>query len=914
MDGGSNNLNNEAGDERFDEPRFEPPIPPRSPARRPSPLTHGGPPPPLPRTPTRDERAGVYGNAPSSAGASFAPHQQTPGTIPSVGSAGTVVRRRDFAGDVPVGYFSQFPPEDRSRTLSHPSSDGSRPRSRSEPTSPSRVRVSAVDDSFVTSGSPVSPVSPEHEADTPPARTDRAGARARLDHHLDPPSSSPAASSPNVQVLGASSSPNVETFGSSPPERTPTRPFSIPRRPVARPQAQRWQTAMSTILSDSGSELGRPRSPTPARFSRASDTTRSSSAAIDFARLSSPFPLPEPLFAARESRVASQATPSPAIETPTRLPPTNAPAARPPPTEPTIRPIAADDLDRDLPPLPLQPGTSNSSSRPSSNEHPVLPIQSPDPASSDRRSSSLYSKPEYRDSGVQTSRRGSLFQDSLPAWARYFMTHPLSRPPSGDYASTDSLFFSALSEKYESMRHDSSARRTDSGWLPPRKYSDALRTDSGAGPRSGSTAPRTDSAARSGSSAAHIGRLDAGVAAVPGRRQPRAVVDPADLPDFFSPSKDFEIPVPSTNRNPRAYYASVAADRPRTPTVEPPTPAPASSRAYATSPALSPHPSPNLRRRSSRAGAGAHPRRHTVSSTHAPDPYPPRDSLRPPPHPRPAPPRRPTPSQRARDAITPAPAPHPSSSSDSRGPNRPRHATVSAQLDRRAARPPPHLESGDATQWSPHLYHARHSVVHRRSLFRAPSLDERAEGTGLSRRNLQVWAFALGFVFPVAWVVAALMPLPHRPRTPPESPRFEHDLEKTLGPADLARYENARWWRVINRVMSVVGVGIIIAIVSGVFLRSDERMLTYRRSFWRWSVREVLDLPWRSRHVTTLLLPDRVSFRLTVWARDARPLRRFPAPLCHGADQPHAASAALSYVFTSTTQKFVYDFSRSACR
>lgn len=58
------------------------------------------------------------------------------------------------------------------------------------------------------------------------------------------------------------------------------------------------------------------------------------------------------------------------------------------------------------------------------------------------------------------------------------------------------------------------------------------------------------------------------------------------------------------------------------------------------------------------------------------------------------------------------------------------------------------------------------------------------------------------------------MPLPPKPRTPPSSPGFEHDLEKTLGPVDQARYENARWWRNINRIMSVVGVGVIVAIVS----------------------------------------------------------------------------------------------------
>lgn len=39
------------------------------------------------------------------------------------------------------------------------------------------------------------------------------------------------------------------------------------------------------------------------------------------------------------------------------------------------------------------------------------------------------------------------------------------------------------------------------------------------------------------------------------------------------------------------------------------------------------------------------------------------------------------------------------------------------------------------------------------------------------------------------------------------------DLEKQLGVVDEARYENARWWRNINRVMSGVGVLIIVAII-----------------------------------------------------------------------------------------------------
>ena len=74
---------------------------------------------------------------------------------------------------------------------------------------------------------------------------------------------------------------------------------------------------------------------------------------------------------------------------------------------------------------------------------------------------------------------------------------------------------------------------------------------------------------------------------------------------------------------------------------------------------------------------------------------------------------------------------------------------------------------------------------------------------------------------PKAWFVASFLPLPPKsaasnvkgknvaPRT-----QFEEDLEKQLSPIDEARYENARWWRNINRILSAFGIFIIIAIVS----------------------------------------------------------------------------------------------------
>ena len=51
--------------------------------------------------------------------------------------------------------------------------------------------------------------------------------------------------------------------------------------------------------------------------------------------------------------------------------------------------------------------------------------------------------------------------------------------------------------------------------------------------------------------------------------------------------------------------------------------------------------------------------------------------------------------------------------------------------------------------WSPHLWHDRRNARNRRTIFKAPSLDEAAEGNAPSRRNNQVWLFALGFLIPL---------------------------------------------------------------------------------------------------------------------------------------------------------------------
>ncbi|KAI4154195.1 MAG: hypothetical protein LQ341_000408 [Variospora aurantia] len=118
--------------------------------------------------------------------------------------------------------------------------------------------------------------------------------------------------------------------------------------------------------------------------------------------------------------------------------------------------------------------------------------------------------------------------------------------------------------------------------------------------------------------------------------------------------------------------------------------------------------------------------------------------------------------------------------------------------------------------WSPHLWQDR-GDIRRRRFFKAPSLDGLAEGP-FSRRNAQILLFTFGFVFPLAWFLAALLPLPPRSTVDTRDLGTEasnaHDLEKRQGFVDEARYENARWWRSLNRLMCILGVLIIIAIIA----------------------------------------------------------------------------------------------------
>lgn len=87
---------------------------------------------------------------------------------------------------------------------------------------------------------------------------------------------------------------------------------------------------------------------------------------------------------------------------------------------------------------------------------------------------------------------------------------------------------------------------------------------------------------------------------------------------------------------------------------------------------------------------------------------------------------------------------------------------------------------------------------------------------------MQVVLFIAGFVFPIAWLIAALLPLPKMPKhemSEQLQSTSNVDLRQQQDPqyiqvVDQMRYNSARWWRNLNRIMSVVGLLIIGAIVA----------------------------------------------------------------------------------------------------
>ncbi|KAI1431607.1 hypothetical protein GGR50DRAFT_57202 [Xylaria sp. CBS 124048] len=134
--------------------------------------------------------------------------------------------------------------------------------------------------------------------------------------------------------------------------------------------------------------------------------------------------------------------------------------------------------------------------------------------------------------------------------------------------------------------------------------------------------------------------------------------------------------------------------------------------------------------------------------------------------------------------------------------------------------------------WSPHL--GLDHRVSRYDMWRPPSIAWSADNGVFGRRNIQVVLFALGFIFPFAWITAAFLPLPPKRQLDmeeagkgiaqlhaPESaaPQPSNPL---VAPADDSRYQSARWWRNVNRYLAIVGLFIIGAIIALIVIGTQQ--------------------------------------------------------------------------------------------
>jgi hypothetical protein len=101
-------------------------------------------------------------------------------------------------------------------------------------------------------------------------------------------------------------------------------------------------------------------------------------------------------------------------------------------------------------------------------------------------------------------------------------------------------------------------------------------------------------------------------------------------------------------------------------------------------------------------------------------------------------------------------------------------------------------DTDSATMWS--LPHLNHPPV-----------------TRFENLNRQVVLFCLGFILPFCWIIAAFLPLPPFRKVNKEMGgdlAYDADIEgaRTFTLEDERLYENAKWWRRVNRTLSVVGL------------------------------------------------------------------------------------------------------------
>lgn len=130
------------------------------------------------------------------------------------------------------------------------------------------------------------------------------------------------------------------------------------------------------------------------------------------------------------------------------------------------------------------------------------------------------------------------------------------------------------------------------------------------------------------------------------------------------------------------------------------------------------------------------------------------------------------------------------------------------------------LKRMTSSLWSPHLEEDRRAQDP--SMWQGP--PKASEKGIFGARNRQVFLFAFGFIFPFAWMIASFLPLPPRSTldivergystTQFKIPETPEPLAKQTRATDKKRYLSARWWRNMNRIMSVFGLLVIGAIIA----------------------------------------------------------------------------------------------------
>lgn len=129
----------------------------------------------------------------------------------------------------------------------------------------------------------------------------------------------------------------------------------------------------------------------------------------------------------------------------------------------------------------------------------------------------------------------------------------------------------------------------------------------------------------------------------------------------------------------------------------------------------------------------------------------------------------------------------------------------------------------------PHLAPSKRSSQNRLSVWQAPSFVSSLDTLITSRCNRQILLFMLGFVCPLMWMLGAILPLPKKPASASDLEKqtfegSEEDVQIAMmkheaGDAERRwreerTYMKAKWWRMLNRIMSVVGLLVIGAVIA----------------------------------------------------------------------------------------------------